>query len=177
MSESKPASERPWKAMLQTGVACHGEILIERRIEDVWRVIPEYYKWVPEHRLGSRRTIKGEPGRVGEVVEILKAGAEQPVYAETIRIRPLEIIEGTYKSANIVWKVYDRDVSFSRFSDFGVREYCGKTIFCRSMFDQWIPSSEQFVRSRRDLAEGRDSLANAMPMLRDLIEEYLRIDE
>ena len=153
----------------------YGEVVVDRPIEEVWAAVQEYHKWVPEHKLSQRKTIRGEPGRPGEVVEILKPGATEPIYSETVRIRPPQIIDGSHQVANIVWAVYDPEVSFSLFSDFGVREYNGKTIFYRSVYCSMPPSSEDLLKTRQAQAEGKsDGLSEAMVVMREQIEEYLQ---
>lgn len=161
------------REMLQTGLAVFGEVVIERPIEEVWAAVSAYYRWSPAHALGGRKTIKGEAGKAGEVVEILKAGAAEPVYAQTVRIRPPQTIYGAHKVGNIVFKVYDKDVSFSRSSDFGVREYNGKTILYRSVYLEEHPQSREFNRIRGEQLSGaQDHLP--MTEMREQIEEYLR---
>lgn len=148
------------KAMLQTGVVQYGEVLIAHPIEKVWDAMVRYHEWVPAHSMGRRVTIRGESGKVGEVVEVLKAGAADSVFVETVRIRPPQAVAGSRRTGNIVWKVYDAEVTFSRFSDFGVWEEAGQSVFCRSVYTELPATSEELDRIRRDQAQGKpDELA------------------
>jgi hypothetical protein len=164
------------KAMLQTGLVQYGETAIDLSIEAVWAVVPEYYKWSPYHTDATRTVIKGEPGKVGELVRIDgHVGDSKPVYAETVRIRELEMIEGLYRVAGIAWKVYDEDFfSYSLFSDLALREFNGRTLLFRALYWQYSPNSSGFLSIRQELLEGRDSLVGETVKMRDQIVAYVR---
>lgn len=142
--------------MLRTGVVYYGEIIIDYPFEDVWAVLPEYHKWSETHVASRRTAISGPQGEVGELVEIVKPGADAPIYAETVRIRPPRPDTGRPRAANVVFKVYDQALSFSKFSDFGAREHAGRTILCRGLYLEISPSSDQFSKARRDQAAGKE---------------------
>lgn len=163
------------KAMLQTGTVNYGETVIDRPIDEVWPTLPVFYRWNPVHSEGSRKTIRGEVGKVGEVVEIMKAGATEAVYTETVRIQPPRTIDGSHRSGHIVWKVYDKEGCFSRYSDFGVREYKGKTIFYRAMYGEHDPSGETYRKIRSDQEQGvPDRLDTDVIEMRTRMLDYLK---
>jgi hypothetical protein len=158
--------------MLQTGAVNYGEVLIDRSIDEVWPAIQQYYKWSDVHLKSQRKTIRGDKGEVGELVEIMKPGSSESVYAETVSIRPIETIDGGHRIANIVWKVYDKDVCFARYSDFGVREYQGKTIFFRSVYSE-LPL-KSVIGIREEQAGGKlDSLVAGVTEAKAQIEAYI----
>jgi hypothetical protein len=163
------------KSMLQTGVVTYRETVIDRSIEEVWAVLPEYYKWSTNHENSKRRHIAGERGKVGEIVEItLRSAKDHPIYAETVRIRSPLSINGLPKAGNMAWKVYDKDVCFSRFSDFGVWEYDGKTVFSHSVYEEISPESDESLVVHADPEVSNPNSRNeAIAALKRTIEEYI----
>jgi hypothetical protein len=163
------------KAMLQTGTVNYGEIVIDRPIDEVWSTLPVFYRWNPVHSNGTRKTIRGEAGKAGEVVEIVKAGTTEAIYTETVRIQPPRTIDGAHRSGHIVWKVYDREGCFSRYSDFGVREYQGKTIFFRAMYGEHDPAGPTYRKIRSEQEQGvPDQLDADVIDMRTRMLEYLK---
>jgi hypothetical protein len=161
-----------YKAMLEMGVVVlYGETVIDMPIEEVWAVIPEYYKWSPGHAEGTRTTLKGKPGEVGEIIKIT---GKQTLYAETLRIYDLHAIEGFFRAASIAFKVYDEPFSFCIFSDMTVREFDGKTSLWHGLYIQYLSTNEEFVNARKELAEGRDILAPDVTLMNGQIADYIR---
>lgn len=156
------------KAMLRTGVASYCEIVIDRPVESVWEALSRYYEWNQAHEMSDRTTLRGEPGQVGELVQImLKSSPGGVLYAETVRIRPLQVIAGLYRAGNRVWKVYDEAISFSRFSDMGVKELTGRTIFQWSVYEEF-PASDH-----KPLVVGRDRGNEEMVAMKQRLEDYI----
>ena len=159
---------------METGVVYYDELVIDRPVQEVFPALLHFSIWNPEHATAKHTLLKGKPGEVGEVFEVLKAyeGAK-PYIAETVRIRPLTKISGPHLVGNVVWKVYPKEgcAGYS-FVDFGVREFNGKTLIYKSYYAQspWTDAELTKIRQMQ-MQEKENWLRKSSIKLKEYMEK------